>query len=98
MSQCCERYKKTPRDERLKAQLQNRVSRMAGQLEGIGRMIEDERYCGDILIQLSALEGALKNFGYIILSDHLESCVADEICKGNGEIIAETVELIKKLK
>lgn len=71
---------------------------MKGQLEGIERMIEDDRYCGDILIQLSALEGALRNFGYNILSEHMHSCVRDEIKEGNEEIINETVELIKKLR
>lgn len=61
-------------------------------------MIDDNRYCGDILIQLSAAESALQNLGYIILKDHMESCVAEKIKSGDEEIIGETIELIRKLK
>ena len=94
----CERSKRIPRSEKGKKELYNRINRMKGQLEGIERMIEADRYCGDILIQISALEGALRNFGYNILSEHLNSCVRDELIEGNEEIIPETVELIKKLR
>lgn len=61
-------------------------------------MIEDNRYCGDILIQTAAAESALKSFGYIILQDHMHSCVVEEIKHGNTSVIDETVELVKKLK
>ncbi len=98
MHNCCEKYKKLPRSDKAKKDLYNRLRRMQGQLEGITKMVEDDRYCGDILIQVSALEGALRNFGYIILSDHMSTCVTDEIKSGNKEVINETVELIKKLK
>lgn len=94
----CEKCKRTPRTEKGKKELYNRIKRMKGQLEGIERMIGEDRYCGDILIQISALEGALRNFGYNILSEHMHSCVADEIKEGNEEIIDETVELVKKLR
>ena len=69
-----------------------------GQLNGISRMLEENRYCGDILIQISAVERALQGFGYIVLQSHLESCVTEEVRKGNPEIMAETMELVKKLK
>ena len=94
----CQRYKRTPRAEKGKRELCNRIKRMKGQLEGIERMIEDDRYCADILIQISALEGALRNFGYNILAEHMHSCVYDEIKDGNEDIIDETVELLKKLR
>lgn len=69
-----------------------------GQLNGIKNMIDDNRYCGDILIQIGAVESALQSLGYIVLQDHLQTCVAEEVRKGNEEILAEAVELIKKLK
>ena len=94
---CC-RTKHTPRNEKQRKQLQNRLSRITGQLNGIGRMLEENRYCGDILIQVAAVESALQSFGYLILQEHMETCVVEEIGKGNLKVIEETVELVKKLK
>ena len=53
--QCC-RHKATPRNKEELRQMQNRLKRMIGQLNGIGKMLEDNRYCGDILIQVAAVE------------------------------------------
>ena len=92
------RQKHTPRDEAELRQLKNRLNLMVGQLNGIGRMLDENRYCGDILIQISAVERALQNFGYQVLESHMQACVAEEIRAGNTEIIGETVELMKKLK
>ena len=61
-------------------------------------MIEDNRYCGDILIQISAVEKALENLGYEILQEHMNTCVVEEIKKGNTDIVSEAVELMKRLK
>lgn len=94
---CCHR-KNTPRDTKLQKQLQNRINRILGQLGGIKNMIDDNRYCGDILIQIGAVESALQGLGYIVLQNHLQTCVVEEIRNGNEEILAEAVELIKKLK
>ena len=91
-NKCCEccRHKATPRsDETVKA-LQNRLSRIIGQLGGIKNMLDD--------IQLAAAQNALRNVGYIILEEHMETCVAEGIKNGDDEVIAEAVELIKKLK
>ena len=87
-----------PRSDAELRQMKNRLNRMVGQLNGIGRMLDENRYCGDILIQVSAVERALANFGYAVLQSHMEACVAEEIREGNTGIIAETVELMKKLK
>ena len=92
------RHKHTPRGAEEIRALKNRLNRMAGQLNGIGRMLEENRYCGDILIQISAVEKALQSFGYTILESHMQSCVAEEVAKGNPDIIRETVELMKQLK
>lgn len=95
---CCPHHKSTPRSEQELRQLQNRLKRMIGQLNGIRKMLDDNRYCGDILIQVAAVESALQSFGYLVLQDHLETCVVEEIQKGNTQIVDEAVELIKKLK
>jgi len=93
-----ERHRHTPRSEAELKQLKNRLNRMAGQLNGIGRMLDENRYCGDILIQISAVERALQNFGYQVLKSHMENCVAEEVRAGNPDIMDETLELMKKLK
>ena len=54
----CHHHKSTPRSEKELRLLQNRLKRMVGQLNGIGKMLDDNRYCGDILIQVAAVESA----------------------------------------
>jgi hypothetical protein len=71
---------------------------MAGQLNGISRMLDENRYCGDILTQVAAVQSALQAFGYVILKEHMDTCVVEEVRKGNTQIVDEVVELIKKLK
>ena len=95
---CCSHHKNPPRSESSNRQLQNRLNRMIGQLNGIKKMLDDNRYCGDILTQIAAVESALQSFGYIILQDHMETCVVEEIKNGNLQIVDEAVDLIKKLK
>lgn len=95
---CCCHSKSTPRQEKEVKQLKNRLNRIVGQLNGIGRMLDENRYCGDILTQIAAVESALQSFGYLILQEHMETCVVEEIEKGNLEVIEEAVELMKKLK
>lgn len=90
--------KETPRPETELRQLKNRLNRVIGQLNGISKMLDENRYCGDILTQLAAAQSALQSFGYEVLKGHLETCVTEEIQKGNKEVISETVELIRKLK
>lgn len=92
------RQKHTPRSEEQLRQLKNRLSRMSGQLNGIGRMLDENRYCGDILIQIAAVEKALQSFGYIVLREHMATCMAEDIREGNTASIDEALELIKKLK
>ena len=94
---CC-RMKGTPRDETTLRQMKNRLSRITGQLNGISRMLDENRYCGDILMQIAAVEKALQSFGYLVLQDHMETCVVEEIRRGNTQIVDEAVELIRNLK
>lgn len=94
--ECC-RHKQTPRDAGEQKKLQNRINRIIGQLKGIQGMIDDNRYCGDILIQIGAVESALRNLGYVVLEDHMMTCVAESVRQGDTQILAEAVELMKKL-
>ena len=90
--------KSTPRGEKELKALKNRLNRMAGQLNGIGKMLDETRDCGEVLTQGAAVESALQSFGYLILQKHMETCVVEEIQKGNLAVVDEAVELMKKLK
>ena len=95
---CCAKKKHTPRDEKQKKDLTARIAKIQGQLKGIASMIEEDRYCGDVLIHVAAAEKALQSLGYVILHSHLESCVKDDVLAGKDGVMEETMELIKKLK
>ena len=68
-----------------KEELLVRFNRVAGQLEGIRTMVDEERYCPEVLTQLSAAIAALEKIGYILLRDHIQGCVADGIRQGQGD-------------
>ncbi len=94
----CERHRHSPRSEEELKSLQNRIARIQGQLSGISKMLDDNRYCGDVLTQLVAVQSALQSLGYLVLASHMNSCVKDDILAGKDEVIDETMDLIKKLK
>lgn len=94
---CC-RYKSTPRSPETQKKLRSRLNKASGQLRGIGKMIDENRYCGDILIQIAAVSRALKNLGNEILQEHMNTCVVEEIKNGNTDIVNEAVELMRKLQ
>ncbi|WLR58145.1 metal-sensing transcriptional repressor [Guptibacillus hwajinpoensis] len=86
-----------PRTDEEKQQLQNRLKRIEGQIRGIQKMVSDDRYCVDILIQLSAIQAALKKVGYTLLERHTKTCVANSIQAGNGdEQIEELMKVIQQ--
>lgn len=76
----------------------SRINRAIGQIEGIKKMIENNRYCPDILIQLKAVRSALKSIESNILKTHLEHCVADSFAnkKDQDEKIKEIKDLFDK--
>ena len=79
-----------------------RLKRIEGQIRGIQRMIENERYCIDILTQLSSVQGAIKSVEESILERHLKGCVQHSFSKGNkadkAEKIAEVIDVLKKFR
>lgn len=81
-----------------KKMLQNRLKRIEGQVRGIQKMVEEDRYCADILIQLTAISSALKQVGVTILEKHTHHCVADAINSGEGgEAIEELMKIVNQL-
>lgn len=88
--------KKTVRSNGEKKIIINRINRISGQLTAINKMVQNDEYCNDILTQLYAIENSVKSLSNHILENHIYSCVADELEKGNLEIIDELVGLFKK--
>ena len=94
MSEC--HFKETERADKLQSYVKKRLNRAIGQLNGVKNMIDDNRYCGDVLTQLAAAESAVHSAAELILRDHLETCVKDRIRRGDDEVIEEAMRLIKK--
>lgn len=92
---CCARHK--IRDEKEYRDLMNRLRRIEGQVRGLQNMLEKDAYCPDILIQASAVNAALNSFSRVLLSNHIRSCVADNIREGNDDVIEELVATLQKL-
>lgn len=95
---CCCRpaHKHTPRSPELKRDVGRRINRAVGQLNGIRQMVEEDRYCGDVLTQLAAVESAVKAISREVMRDHLETCVVERIQAGDTEVTAEVMDLFKK--
>ena len=90
-------HKTKERTEKEYKSLMNRLSRIEGQVRGVKNMVENNAYCPDILIQVSAINAALNAFNKELLSNHIKSCVATDIRNGNDEIIDELVATLQKL-
>lgn len=92
---CCDRVKH--RSEKETKDLITRLSRIEGQVRGIKSMVEEERYCVDILNQVSAIQAALNSFNKELLANHIHSCVIEDIRAGKDEAVNELCETIKKM-
>ncbi|THB80847.1 MAG: transcriptional regulator [Desulfobacteraceae bacterium] len=84
-------------DETVKKAALSRLSKIEGQIRGIGKMVESEKYCIDIVNQITAAEKALNGVAKIIMKRHVESCVTHAIEKGQGqEKIDELINTVFK--
>ena len=68
-----------------------------GQIRGLKEMLQNDAYCTDILVQVSAATAALNSFSKELLATHIKTCVADNIRNGNDEVVDELVCLLQKL-
>ena len=85
------------RDKIEKSDLIKRLNIIEGQVKGIKQMIENDRYCNDILIQISAVDKSLKSLGNVILKNHLSTCVVEDIKNDKLDVIDEIFNLFAKL-
>ena len=91
---CCN--KKTKRSQDEKKRIIHRLNRIAGQIGGITKMIENDAYCNDVLVQLSAVKNSVKSLSTHILENHLCTCVARDLEGGELETIDELISLFKR--
>ncbi len=75
-------------------QVQKRIRRISGQVAGIERMIDEDRYCVDVLLQVAAVRAALDGVGKLILRSHVETCVSDALISGRPKDRAEKIDEI----
>lgn len=95
IKECCHRTKE--RGEQEYKDLIHRLNRVEGQIRGIKKMVENNAYCPEILIQVSAANAALNSFTKVLLASHIRSCVAEDIREGKEETIDELVTVLQKL-
>ncbi len=79
-----------------KERLLERLRRIEGQVGGIGRMIEDDRYCVDVLQQIASMQSAADAVAMILLENHVKGCVAEGLRTGKEERVDEVVGVIRK--
>ncbi|MDD5948403.1 MAG: metal-sensing transcriptional repressor [Lachnospiraceae bacterium] len=89
------RYK--VREDGEKKALLTRLSRIEGQVRGIAAMVEENRYCPDILTQVAAVQAALNSFNKELLARHIKTCVCEDIKAEREEAVEELCELLKRL-
>ncbi len=97
MTECTCEKKNKKRDATEYKALVNRLNRIEGQVRGIKKMLDNDAYCTDILTQVSAIQAALNSFNKVLLSNHIHTCVAQNIKNGNDLVIDELVEALQKI-
>lgn len=86
-----------PRTDAEKKAVTNRLKRIEGRVRGIQKMIDEDRYCVDILVQISAINSALKRVGFEVAERHIKHCVSDAVKSGEGdEAIDELMDVLNQ--
>ena len=92
---CCHKTKE--RSEKEYKDLIHRLNRVEGQIRGIKGMVEKDAYCTDILTQVAAVNAALNSFNRVLLSNHIKTCVTNDIREGKEETVDELLATLQKL-
>lgn len=80
----------------LRAEALRRLAKIEGQVKGLQRMVEDDRYCVDLLTQIDAARGALRQVSQIILRNYLENCVTRSMLEGDPQVYDELMSVISR--
>ncbi len=94
---CCGIERKRQRTDEEYKRLMNRLNRIEGQIRGVKGMLENDAYCTDIVLQVSAINAALNSFNKALLAEHIRTCVADDIRNGKDETIEDLVNTVTRL-
>ena len=94
--ECCNNKTKERSEQEYK-DLLHRLNRIEGQVRGIKRMVEQDAYCTDILVQVAAVNAALNSFNRVLLSNHIKTCVIQDIKEGREETVEELLATLQKL-
>ena len=93
---CAERNKLRTQEE--KNNLEKRINRIIGQMNGIKKMIEEDRYCSDIIIQLSAIDKAIKSLANLMIDNHIRTCVVEHIKNDDYSDIEDISTFFKRFQ
>ena len=80
-----------------KKYLETRLKTIEGQVRGVAKMIEEDKYCNDVLVQLLAINKSLRSISNDILRNHLSTCVVKKIKEGDTSVVDEVMELVSRL-
>jgi len=98
MKQCCKtEERKAHHDPETKIKLTHRINRIEGQIKGIGRMVEEDIYCDDILNQITSVQAALNGVKKTLLEAHLKTCVMEQLSEGQVSVVDELLTTIGKM-
>lgn len=85
------------RTDELKTDLTKRLNRIEGQVRGVKKMIDEDKYCDNIMIQIVAIKSALDSASKLVLENHMRSCFVDDMQKGQDQIIDELLTTIGRM-
>jgi DNA-binding FrmR family transcriptional regulator len=91
---CC---RHTERTERERTKLLTRLKTVEGQIRGIEKMVENDAYCPDIVMQVSAVTNALNSFNKLLLAAHIRGCVTEDIREGKEDKVDELCAMLQKV-
>ncbi len=83
-------------EKTIRENAKNRLKRISGQVNGIVKMIEEDKPCEDVLMQLSAVESATKSLARQIINAHLTHCIVDAVNDNNMERVAEFSQILER--
>ncbi|MDD6857731.1 MAG: metal-sensing transcriptional repressor [Lachnospiraceae bacterium] len=93
----CECCRIKEREESEYKDLITRLNRIEGQVRGVKGMVEKDAYCVDILTQVAAISAALNSFNRVLLSNHIKTCVVNDIKSDKPDAVEELVKIVQKL-
>lgn len=93
----CNEERLAHHSDELKQDLKRRLNRIEGQIRGVNKMIEENKYCDNVLNQISSIQSALSSVSRVLLEAHIKSCIKSSIESGDDKIVDELMATLKKM-